>query len=74
MKQECANCNASQFGLNGDLGICRAHPPTSTVVLIPRGQIQIEWMPQPMSSLPSIPRDGWCREWQLGGAKIELVN
>lgn len=65
MKNEsCANCSASLFSSgNGSMGICRAHPPTASVVLIPRGQVQMELVPTPVSSLPQVPRDGWCREW-----------
>ena len=62
--QSCGTCNAGHFqGPNGQGGICRAHPPTACVVLIPRGAVQMELVPTPISSFAQVPREGWCREW-----------
>ena len=71
MTPTCSTCSAGLFG-GRDMGVCRAHPPSSSVVLIPRGQVQMELVPTPMSSLPSVPHDGWCREWQAAGSQIVL--
>lgn len=63
-KETCSNCSASKFV--GDQGICVAHPPTATVILLPQG-------PTPVSSIVTVPRDHWCREWQEG-SRIVLMG
>lgn len=70
--QTCSNCNAflSQ-GLNGDSGVCRAHPPAASIVLIPRGQVQMELVPTPFMAFVQVPRVGWCREWQSLASSLE---
>ena len=71
MIQECNTCSAGLVQA-GDMGLCRAHPPTSSVVVLVRGQVQMEQVPTPISSLPSVPRSGWCREWQAAGSQIVM--
>ena len=67
----CSNCSAGLFqGQNGQAGICRAHPPTACVILLPRGQVQMELIPTPIVSLVQVQRDGWCREWQAEECSI----
>lgn len=74
-EQSCANCNAALFhGGNGSQGICRAHPPTVCVVLIPQGQVQMSLVPTPINAISSVARDGWCREWAPAPARLLGVN
>jgi len=75
MNQSCSNCNAGIFqDHNGAQGACRAHPPTPCVVLIPRGQVQMELVPTPITAWPIVQPGNWCREWQDGGPKIQLMS
>jgi hypothetical protein len=73
MSQSCRNCSASIFpDANGSPGACRAHPPTATVVLLPRGQVQVELVPTPLFVWPQVSPDQWCREWQELPSKVLL--
>lgn len=73
MTQECKTCSA--YTANDDMqGLCRAHPPTASVIMIPRGTIQAQLVPQPISSLPTTPSNGWCREWQEAQSQLIRMN
>lgn len=72
MKQQCGNCAAGLF-MDGGNGVCRAHPPQVTIVLMPFGTVKMELRPMPIAAHPNVAPDGWCAEYtqgsviQLGG-------
>ncbi len=61
-KPSCSTCDAYTAASVGN-GVCRALPPQVTIVLMPRGQVQMELVPMPISSQPSAEPTGWCRLW-----------
>lgn len=68
-EEKCHLCRFYLGPQDGN-GICRRMPPTVSIVLIPRGQVQMELVPTPVSSHPNASPQGWCGEFDIVKARI----
>ena len=66
----CGNCKF--FEGDAGQGICRARPPVGQIIMVPIQHPvtrQQGMQPQPVSTWPPVPADGWCGEFAV---KIRL--
>jgi hypothetical protein len=68
----CEHCDFAKFADNAAVGECRAFPPQTGVVLVPRQNAlgQVEPVVQPWTAWPNVERRSFCYTFEPKDAEV----